>query len=128
MAFLDPPPPEHLPRGVVTWPLLAAAALGHVPHALATEPSDARGIGAFAVAAQLVTLAIAAYTTQRLFATGAMRSRVIRIIALAFLAAASAAFTAATAHGAVLRGLELVAVVLALSIAARAVVGFRRAV
>jgi len=127
MGFLDPPPPEHLPRGVVTWPLFAAFALGHVPHTLAGE-KDLRWLVASAVLAQLGLLLLAAIMNMRLFATGAMRSRVIRIIAIGIAATGSAMFTAMTAPGAALTLAEMIAAGLGLSIVVRAVVGWKQAV
>jgi hypothetical protein len=121
VAFLDPPAPEHLPRGVVTWPLFGATALGHVVFVMRAEA--ARGVLAIALAAQVLCLVIAAYTSHRLFATGATRRRVIRIIALGAMAAVSATVT-----GVALRSLtELACAVLALAIAARAIAGLRLA-
>lgn len=127
MTFLDPPPPEHLPRGFVVWPLFAALALAHVPYALHGE-EGAWMVVVAAVCMQLATLVLALLTNARLFATGAMRPRVLRIIVLSAAASASAAFTATTARGPVLRWAEWVGAALAACVLVRALVGWKDAV
>lgn len=126
MAFLDPPAPEHVPRGVVTWPLFGAATLGLVAHVLGSDPASPRGVLWAAIAVQVATLLVAATMTQRLFATGATRARVLRILAIASLAALSAGVSAAAGDG-LIRAIEGGCAVLALAILARAAVGFRSA-
>lgn len=124
MAFLDPAVPGHLPRGFVAWPLFAALALSHVPYALHGE-EESRVVVVVAVCAQLATLVLAIVMSGRLFATGAVRARVVRIIVLSAAATASSAFTAATAHAPMLRWAEWLGAALAAFVFARAIAGWK---